>query len=219
MKIRYFKSPNDFRRWLQKNHETTQELWVGYYKKSSGQPSVTWPESVDEALCFGWIDGIRKSVDDLRYTIRFTPRRRGSIWSAINIKRAKELVRQKQMRPTGLKAFAARIENKSGIYSYEQRNTELSDKGLMKPLGVAAFNARKENRSGIYSYEQRSDSLDGPYQKMLRQNKAAWEFFYAQPPSYRKAIGWWIVSAKQEATRLKRLQRLIEESANRKRLF
>jgi uncharacterized protein YdeI (YjbR/CyaY-like superfamily) len=84
---------------------------------------------------------------------------------------------------------------------------------------VAAFDARKENRSGIYSYEQRSASLDGPYQKMLRQNKAAWEFFYAQPPSYRKAIGWWIVSAKQEATRLKRLQKLIEESANRKRLF
>ena len=185
MKIRYFKSPNDFRRWLQKNHETTQELWVGYYKKSSGQPSITWPESVDEALCFGWIDGIRKSVDDLRYTIRFTPRRRGSIWSAVNIKRAREL----------------------------------SDRGLMKPYGLAAFDARKEYRSGIYSYEQRTASLDGIYEKMLIQNKAAWDFFYAQRPSYRKAIGWWIVSAKREATRLKRLQKLVEESANRKRLF
>ena len=99
MKIRYFKSPNDFRRWLQKNHATTQELWVGYYKKSSGQPSITWPESVDEALCFGWIDGIRKSVDDLRYTIRFTPRRRGSIWSAVNIKRARELSDRGLMKP------------------------------------------------------------------------------------------------------------------------
>src|SRR6184192_2149727 len=121
----------------------------------------------------------------LRYTSRFTPRRRGSIWSAVNIKRAREL----------------------------------SEKGLMKPPGMAAFNARKENKSGIYSYEQRSANLDAPYEKRLRQNKAAWDFFYAQPPPYRKAIGWWIVSAKQEATRLKRLEKLIEGSANRKRLL
>jgi len=185
MKIKYFKSAHDFRRWLEKNHAITQELWVGYHKKSSRQPSITWPESVDEALCFGWIDGIRKSVDDLRYTSRFTPRRRGSIWSAVNIKRAREL----------------------------------SEKGLMKPPGMAAFNARKENKSGIYSYEQRSANLATPYEKRLRQNKAAWDFFYAQPPPYRKAIGWWIVSAKQEATRLKRLEKLIEGSANRKRLL
>jgi uncharacterized protein YdeI (YjbR/CyaY-like superfamily) len=185
MKIKYFKSANDFRKWLGKNHSTRQELWVGYYKKSSQQPSMTWPESVDEALCFGWIDGIRKRVDDLRYTIRFTPRRRGSIWSAVNIKRAQEL----------------------------------SDKGLMKASGMAAFDARKEYRSGIYSYEQRSANLDGPYEKKLRQSKAAWDFYYAQPPSYRKAIGWWIVGAKQEATRQKRLQKLIELSANKKRLF
>jgi uncharacterized protein YdeI (YjbR/CyaY-like superfamily) len=91
MKIKFFKSANDFRRWLEKNHATIQELWVGYYKESSRQLSMTWPESVDEALCFGWIDGIRKRVDDLRYTIRFTPRRRGSIWSAVDIKRAREL--------------------------------------------------------------------------------------------------------------------------------
>jgi uncharacterized protein YdeI (YjbR/CyaY-like superfamily) len=185
MKLKYFKSARDFRRWLEKNHATMEELWVGYYKKRSHQPTMTWPESVDEALCFGWIDGIRKSVDDLRYTIRFTPRRRGSIWSALNIKRARQL----------------------------------SDKGLMKPAGMAAFNARKENRSGIYSYEQRSANLDESYEKRLRQNKAAWDFFYAQPPSYRKAIGWWVVSAKQEATRLKRLKKLIEHSANGKRLL
>ncbi|PWT86064.1 MAG: bacteriocin-protection protein [Acidobacteria bacterium] len=184
MKIKYFKSATVFRSWLEKNHATTQELWVGYYKKSSKQPSITWPESVDEALCFGWIDGIRKSVDGLRYTIRFTPRRGGSIWSAVNIKRAREL----------------------------------SDKGLMKPPGMAALDARKENRSGIYSYEQRSANLDGPYEKRLRQNRAAWDFFYAQPPSYRKAIGWWIVSAKQEVTRLKRLEQLMRESALEKRL-
>jgi uncharacterized protein YdeI (YjbR/CyaY-like superfamily) len=184
MKIKYFRSPSDFRRWLEKNHATRQELWVGYHKKNSRQPSMTWPESVDEALCFGWIDGIRKSVDDLRYMIRFTPRRRGSIWSAVNIKRAREL----------------------------------SDKGLMEPAGMAAFNARKENKSGIYSYEQRSANLDVPYEKKLKQNKVAWDFFYAQPPSYRKAVGWWIVSAKQEATRVKRLERLMRESARGKRL-
>jgi uncharacterized protein YdeI (YjbR/CyaY-like superfamily) len=185
MKIKYFKLAGDFRKWLERNHVTAQELWVGYYRKSSKQPSMTWPESVDEALCFGWIDGIRKSVDDLRYTIRFTPRRRGSIWSAVNIRRAQELC----------------------------------EKGLMKPAGVTAFNARKEYKSGIYSYEQRSASLDGAYEKKLRQNKTAYDFFYAQSPSYRKAIGWWIVGAKQEATREKRLQKLIEESANGKRLF
>jgi uncharacterized protein YdeI (YjbR/CyaY-like superfamily) len=146
---------------------------------------MTWPESVDEALCFGWIDGIRKKVDNLRYTIRFTPRKRGSIWSAINIKRAQKL------------------------------NT----KGLMKPAGVVAFRARKENKSGIYSYEQRSTSLVARYDKKLRENKAAWDFFYAQPASYRKTVGWWIVSAKQEATRLKRLQKLTDQSARGKRLF
>jgi uncharacterized protein YdeI (YjbR/CyaY-like superfamily) len=184
MRIKYFKSASDFRTWLEKNHERMYELWVGYYKKRSQRPSMTWPESVDEALCFGWIDGIRKSVDDLRYTIRFTPRRRGSIWSVVNIKRAREL----------------------------------RDKGLMEPPGVTAFDARKENRSGIYSYEQRSANLDGAYEKMLRQNQAAWDFFYAQPPSYRKAVGWWIVSAKQEPTRLKRLEKLIRESARGERL-
>ena len=126
MKPEFFRTPAAFRTWLEKNHATATELWVGFYKKDSGKPSITWPESVDQALCFGWIDGIRKGVDEISYQIRFTPRRRGSIWSAINIKRAKELVRQKQMRRTGLKAFAARIENKSGIYSYEQRSTELS---------------------------------------------------------------------------------------------
>jgi uncharacterized protein YdeI (YjbR/CyaY-like superfamily) len=179
MKIQFFKSPGDFRKWLEKHHAATGELWVGYYKKTSGRPSITWPESVDEALCFGWIDGLRKSVDEFSYTIRFTPRRTGSIWSAVNIKRAREL----------------------------------SEKGLMKPAGLKAFQARKENKSGIYSYEQRSDKLDEPYEKRLRQNKAAWAFFQAQPPSYRKAAGWWVVSAKKEETRLKRLESLIEYSA------
>jgi uncharacterized protein YdeI (YjbR/CyaY-like superfamily) len=184
LKPEFFQTPADFGTWLEKNHATATELWVGFYKKDSGKPSITWPESVDQALCFGWIDGIRKGVDEISYQIRFTPRRRGSIWSAINIKRAKELVRRKQMRPTGLKAFAARIENKSGIYSYEQRSTELSQ----------------------------------PYAN-LQKNKAAWNFFEKQPASYRKMIGWWIISAKKEETRMARLAKLISESAKGKRLL
>jgi uncharacterized protein YdeI (YjbR/CyaY-like superfamily) len=185
LKPEFFQTPADFGTWLEKNHATATELWVGFYKKDSGKPSITWPESVDQALCFGWIDGIRKGVDKISYQIRFTPRRRGSIWSAINIKRAKELVRQKQMRPTGLKAFAARIENKSGIYSYEQRSTELEE----------------------------------PYATYLKKNKAASNFFKKQPPSYRKMIGWWIISAKKEETRTARLAKLISESAKGKRLL
>ena len=185
MKPTFFQTPADFATWLEQNHVTATELWVGFYTKDSGKPSITWPESVDQALCFGWIDGIRKRVDKISYQIRFTPRRRGSVWSATNIKRAIELVSQKQMRPVGLKAFAARIENKSGIYSYEQRSTELRQ----------------------------------PYARVLKKNKAAWTFFQTQPPSYRKMIGWWIISAKKEETRMARLAKLISESAKGKRLL
>ena len=185
MNPKFFRTPADFRTWLEKNHATTTELWIGFYKKDSGNPSITWAESVDQALCFGWIDGIRKRVDEISYQIRFTPRRRGSIWSATNIKRTRELTRQKQMHQMGLKAFAARIENKSGIYSYEQRSSELQE----------------------------------PYAQLLKKNKAAWNFFKKQPPSYRKMIGWWIISAKQEKTRMARLEKLISESAKGKRLL
>src|SRR5713226_2110896 len=156
MKPTFFKSQSDFRKWLEKHKDTSKELLVGFYKKSSGHPSITWPESVDEALCFGWIDGIRKSIDAISYTIRFTPRRPTSTWSAINIKRAQELIEQ----------------------------------GLIQPAGLKAFQLRKENKSGIYSYEQRSEKLPDPYEKKLKQNKSAWAFFQAQPPSYRKAVGW-----------------------------
>ena len=184
MQITFFKSPGEFRKWLEKHHATARELWVGYYKKGSGKPSMTWPESVDEALCFGWIDGIRKSVDEDSYTIRFTPRKPGSTWSSVNIKRVQEL----------------------------------SEKGLMQPAGLEAFAARKEYRSGIYSYEQRGDQLPEPYAAGLRKNKAAWDFFQAQPPSYRKAAYWWVVGAKKEETRLKRLEQLIEASAGGRRI-
>ena len=184
MNIKFFKSPHDFRKWLDRHHAKIPELWVGFYKKSSGFPSITWPESVDQALCFGWIDGIRKSVDEFSYTIRFTPRRKGSIWSAVNIRRAAQLI---EMR-------------------------------LMKPTGLHAFEQRKENRSGIYSYEQRSVELETTYSTRLKQNKAAWDFFQAQPASYRKQMGWWIVSAKKEETRYRRLAKLIEVSAQGRRI-
>jgi len=179
MEIKFFKSAVDFRAWLEKHHATAGELWVGYYKKGSGKQSISWPESVDEALCFGWIDGIRKSVDDISYKIRFTPRRPRSIWSAVNIGRVEELTRQGRMRPAGERAFAARTENRSGVYAYEQREPELV----------------------------------GPYGEKLRQNKAAWKFFEAQTASYRKTASWWVLSAKKEETRLKRLEKLIEDSA------
>lgn len=184
MRITFFKTPSDLRKWFEANHASAAELWVGYYKKDSGKPSITWPQSVDEALCFGWIDGIRKSIDDLSYKIRFTPRKPRSIWSAVNIKRAQELLEQGLMQPSGLKAFAAREENRSGIYSYEQRSPELADQ----------------------------------YAKKLKKDLAAWKFFQAQPPSYRKAANWYVLSAKKEETRLKRLDNLIEYSAQGQRI-
>ena len=127
MKATFFKTPSDFRKWFEKNHSTAPELLVGFYKKGSGKPSITWPESVAEALCFGWIDGVRRRVDDESYTIRFSPRRPRSVWSAINIKMAQGLVAEGRMQAAGLKAFEARKENRSGIYSYEQRPQELTE--------------------------------------------------------------------------------------------
>ena len=121
--LRYFAGPAEFRAWLNANHHSAAELWVGYYRKNSGQPSITWPESVDEALCFGWIDGIRKSIDERRYKIRFTPRRPRSTWSAVNIARVKALQDQAKMRPAGLAAFARREESNSAVYSFENRET------------------------------------------------------------------------------------------------
>lgn len=178
-KIKFFKSPSDWRKWLEAHHAELQELWVGFYKKDSGKPSITWPQSVDGALCYGWIDGIRKNIDEVSYKIRFTPRKQRSTWSAVNIKRAQEL----------------------------------SDEGLMRPAGLKAFQAREENRSGIYSYEQRLPDLPDPYRRVLKKNTAAWKFFQAKSPSYRKAANWWVLSAKKEETRLKRLDKLIEYSA------
>jgi uncharacterized protein YdeI (YjbR/CyaY-like superfamily) len=180
----FFKTPSAFRKWLIDNHDKGKELWVGFYKKDSGKPSITWPESVDEALCFGWIDGIRKSIDPESYKIRFSPRKPDSIWSAVNMRNMERLIKQDLVTPAGMKAYAA----------------------------------RKEFRSGIYSYEQRPAELVEPYAAQFKRNKAAWKFFQAQPPGYRKMMNWYIVSAKQEQTRLARLEKLIEASANGQRI-
>jgi uncharacterized protein YdeI (YjbR/CyaY-like superfamily) len=185
MEVTFFDSPAAFRAWLDEHHETAKELWVGFYKKSSGRPSITWPESVDEALCFGWIDGIRKSVDDTSYTIRFTPRKPRSNWSAVNIARVADLTRLGRMRPAGRTAFEQRVAEKPGVYSYEQRHTVQLD-----------------------------DALEQPF----RANQPAWDFFQAQPAGYRQMAIWWVVSAKREATRLKRLATLIEDSAQGRRI-
>jgi uncharacterized protein YdeI (YjbR/CyaY-like superfamily) len=184
VKPTFFETPADFRRWLKRNHDKASELLVGFYKKDSGRPSITWPESVDQALCFGWIDGVRKRIDDVSYTIRFTPRKRGSNWSAVNIRRVGELKKLGLMQPGGLKAFEQRTAEKSAIYSYE--------------------NAPKE--------------LPAADEKKFRANKKAWTYFNAQPPSYRRVAIHWVVSAKREETRARRLALLIDDSSQERRL-
>jgi uncharacterized protein YdeI (YjbR/CyaY-like superfamily) len=184
-KPHFFPSPSAWRAWLEKHHAGIDELWVGLYKRESGRPSITWPEAVDGALCFGWIDGVRKSIDAVSYKIRFTTRKPRSIWSAINVKRA----------------------------------TELSALGLMHPAGLAAFQKRDGKRSAIYAYEQRKNAkLPPAYEKRFRSRPDAWKFFRAQAPWYRRTSSWWVISAKKEETRLKRLAALIEDSEHQRKI-
>jgi uncharacterized protein YdeI (YjbR/CyaY-like superfamily) len=182
-KPEFFSDVTAWRKWLEENHANIDELWVGLYKRSSGRESITWPEAVDGALCFGWIDGVRRSIDSTSYMIRFTPRKPRSVWSAVNVKRA----------------------------------TELSAGGLMHAAGLAAFQNRDGKRSEIYSYEQRKAAkLPAAYEKQFRSNKAAWEFFQAQAPWYRRTCSWWVISAKKDETRLNRLTALIKDSAHQR---
>jgi uncharacterized protein YdeI (YjbR/CyaY-like superfamily) len=180
----FFATPDDFRRWLRKNHRTAQELWVGFHKKASGLPSITWPEAVDEALCFGWIDGVRKSVNADSYMNRFTPRRKTSSWSAVNTRRVAVLIRQRRMRAAGLKAF----------------------------------DARDAARTSRYSFERERARLDAPLAARFRANPTAWRFFESQPPGYQRTAIWFVMSAKQDVTRARRLERLIAESAAGRRI-
>lgn len=184
MKPVFFASQAELRTWLMKNHASTDELWVGMYKKHTGKASFTWAQVVDEVLCFGWIDGIRKSIDAESFANRITPRRKNSMWSAINLKRVEEL-----------KVL-----------------------GLMQPAGLKAYEERDPSRSQQYSSEQREIAFPPELLSQFKKHKPAWAFFSVQPPGYRKTITWWVVSAKREDTRQKRLARLIELSAAEQRL-
>ncbi|HEV2873725.1 MAG TPA: YdeI/OmpD-associated family protein [Thermoleophilaceae bacterium] len=177
----FFNSPEEFYAWLEEHHETEDEVYVGMYKKHTGRRAMSWSEAVDQALCFGWIDGRANAIDGDRYMQRFTPRRPGSNWSRINIAKV----------------------------------AKLTEAGLMRPAGVRAFEARTDDRTGVYSFEQRDEAkLSAEYEQRLRANAAAWEYWEARPPGYRKTATWWVVSAKREETRERRLGQLIEDSAN-----
>jgi uncharacterized protein YdeI (YjbR/CyaY-like superfamily) len=177
----FFATPADLRVWFATHAPAQQELLVGYYKKGSGKPSVTWPESVDEALCVGWIDSIGHSIDTDSYMIRFTPRKPRSTWSAVNIKRVQALINEGRMTPTGLAAFEARTDERSAIYAHEQRH---------------------------------SATLTPVEEKQFKANQAAWTWFQTKAPSYQKAALYWVVSAKRDETRQKRLATLIDDSAH-----
>jgi uncharacterized protein YdeI (YjbR/CyaY-like superfamily) len=183
--VTFFATSAQFRKWLEANHQSETELMVGYYKVGTRKSSMSWSESVDEALCFGWIDGVRRSIDEESYCNRFTPRKPKSNWSAVNIAKVEEMIRL----------------------------------GKMMPAGLAAYEKRLDARSAIYSYENRPEKLDPGMESRFRKNNEAWNFFAVQAPSYRKTVIYWVMSAKQTATQLSRLDKLIEASAARKRIF
>ncbi len=180
MQVTYFKSAAEFRQWLEANHDRVSELWVGFWKKDSGRGGITYSEALDAALCFGWIDGIKKRVDDLAYTHRFTPRKPKSNWSLVNIRRGEELKRLGLMTPAGLKAFAARE---------------------------------------TYAFQNRPCKLDAAHVQTFKRNKKAWTFFQAQPPGYQRMGSLYVLTAKKEETRLKRLAHLMDESEKGRRLM
>jgi uncharacterized protein YdeI (YjbR/CyaY-like superfamily) len=176
----FFETAEQFGAWLEEHHETATELWVGFHKKASGKPSVTWPEAVEQALRFGWIDGVRKSIDGDSYTNRFTPRKPTSNWSLINV---------------------AKVE-------------DLKQRGLVAPAVLRAYGARKPERTGVYSSERSQPAeLPPEHERRFRANTAAWEWFTERPQGYRRTAMHWVVSAKKEETRLRRLQQLIDCSA------
>ncbi len=175
----FFASVVEFRSWLEQHHESATEAWIGFWKKASGRGGLTYAESVDEGLCFGWIDGLTRTIDAERYAIRFTPRRKGSNWSEVNIRRV----------------------------------AELTAEGRMTAAGQRAFELRRPPAPGTYTYETRPADLPDEYAGIFRRNDAAWQFWSAQRASYRKSMTWWVVQAKRDDTRLRRLDALIAESA------
>lgn len=183
MKPTFFESPAGFRSWLSKHHSSARELLVGLHKKKTGR-GITYREALDEALAIGWIDGVRQGIDSETYSIRFTPRQPGSIWSAVNTKRVQELISQ----------------------------------GLMKPAGLRVFRNRDQRKTRQYSYERDHAKLDPALESALRADPKASAFFDAQPPGYRKVATFWVMNAKKEETRVRRLAHLIERSASGSRI-
>ena len=176
----FFASPQEFYDWLEEHHETESEVYVGMHKKHTGKRAMSWSEAVDQALCFGWIDGRANGIDDDRYMQRFTPRRPGSNWSKINVEKV----------------------------------ARLKEAGLMRPAGLAAFERRTDARTGVYSFERGEDAALPPeYEQRLRANPAAADYFDRKPPWYRRTAAHWVMSAKREETRERRLGQLIEDSA------
>jgi len=176
----FFADAAELRAWFLEHHADAPELLVGYYKKHTGKPSVQHTEAIEQALCFGWIDSIGRRIDDERYQVRFTPRRKGSVWSAVNVAKV----------------------------------AELTAAGLMHPAGLQAFESRKPERVAVYSYEQPDDAvLDAEQTARFQGEEAAWKWFSEQPASYRRAAVHWVVSAKREETRQRRLNQLITDSA------
>lgn len=176
----FFASQQLFHKWLENNHSKAADLWVGFYSVKSGRISITYKQAVDEALCFGWIDGIRKGVDEECYTIRFTPRKKNSIWSNVNTERMKELIQE----------------------------------GKVHEAGLAAFNQRTAEKAGVYSFEQDNHSLSPAFLKKFKANRKAWNWFSTKAPWYQRTCFHWVMSAKQDATREKRLETLIRDSEN-----
>lgn len=182
----FFETAAQFRHWLDQNHTCAAELIVGFRKVGTGQPGMSWSESVDEALCFGWIDGVRKRIDDGAYQIRFTPRKPGSIWSRVNVEKVQVLLASGRMRPPGIAAYEARSADKTGVYAFERHApAELQDAELT----------------------------------IFQRQKAAWRFFEACPPSYKKVMLHWVTSAKRAPTRERRLAQLIEACAEQRRIL
>jgi len=175
----FFASQVEFRAWLESYAHKEKEILVGYYKVHTVISSMTWSQSVDQALCFGWIDGVRQSIDEDRYQIRFTPRKKPSIWSAVNIKKVENLI----------------------------------EKGWMKEAGLVSFSHRTESNSKVYAFENEEIKLPTEYEDLFKANVKAWAYFVSLAPTYRKPSTHWVMSAKQEATRLKRLQELISDSS------
>lgn len=167
-----------FRAWLAENHAVATELWVGYYKKGVAKASISYPEAVEEALCFGWIDGIARRIDDEVYANRYTPRRRGSGWSAINIAKVAELTAAGRMHASGLRAFEER-----------------------------------DRRKDPSSTDTLPDDLPDEAQDRIRANPAAWAYWQRQPPGYRRGVTHWVLSAKRQDTRDRRLATLVEDCA------